>query len=298
MSDSLNSRTTWLFVKVTVFTLLVPGSVVGLVPYLLLEDPSLAAVDLLGFGFLGVLPVVLGFALYLRCAYGFILTGRGTPAPIDPPTQLVTDGPYRYCRNPMYISIMSIIAGEALLYRDAALLYFLLALFAGFHAFVIGYEERALNRRFSETYVRYCEAVPRWVSNWAELKTLYRLSFLKVGAFVLTAGVVAHVIHITIGLPLTQMPVSLHAVLVVLPSYAVFGCIIYARQIELDGVLRKITFALVTGLLVTTVVMHLYSILAQDSEWYGIFPMWYSVMAIFIYAGFALFLKNRRFIGQ
>jgi hypothetical protein len=39
--------------------------------------------------------------------------------------------------------------------------------------------------------------------------------------------------------------------------------------------------------------MHAYSIVAHDNGWLGIFPMWYSVGAVIVYGGFALFLKTR-----
>ncbi len=69
MIDRRKSPTAWLFAKASLFTLVVPGTVVVLVPFLLLADASLGAVDFLGMALLGLLPLVLGAALYLRCAY-------------------------------------------------------------------------------------------------------------------------------------------------------------------------------------------------------------------------------------
>jgi protein-S-isoprenylcysteine O-methyltransferase Ste14 len=296
VTDPRARGTAWLFAKTSVFTLVVPGTVVVLVPYLLLEDVSLGAVAVTGISLLGLLPAVLGAVLYFRCAYDFALSGRGTPAPIDPPVELVVTGPYRYCRNPMYIGVLAILVGETILYRSLPLLYFLLAFAAGIHIVIISYEERALRQEFGEAYARYCETVPRWIPGWLGLKALYRETFLKVGTLVLAAGVVAHVLRLSIGLPVTETPDSLHAFLVVLPAYAVFGCIVYARQIDLAGVHRKIIFALTIALLLITVVMHIYSIVAQDNQWLGIFPMWYSVFAVIVYGGFAYFLKTRSFI--
>ena len=298
MVDHRKSGTAWLFTKASVFTLVVPGAAVVLVPYLLLADASLGASDVLGMSFLGVIPIVLGTALYLRCAYDFVLSGRGTPAPIDPPVQLVTTGPYRYSRNSMYIGVLAILGGEALLYRDLSLLYVLLALAVTFHIFIVSYEERALRRQFGEAYSHYRETVPRWIPGWSALKALYRGTFLKVGTLVLAAGVVAHVLRLTVGLPVLEMPVSIHAFLVVLPAYGVFGCIVYARQIDLARVHQKVILALIIALLLTTVVMHIYSIVAHDNEWLGIFPMWYSVLAVIVYGGFAYFLKTRTLVDH
>ena len=257
MIDHRKSATAWLFTKASLFTLLVPGTVVVLLPYLLLADASLGAIDFLGIGLLGLLPLVLGAALYLRCAYDFVWSGRGTPFPIDPPSQLVMSGPYRYSRNPMYVGVLAILAGEALLYSDLRLLYFLLAMTVLFNIFILGYEERALGRQFGEAYARYCEAVPRWIPNWSGLKALYMRTFLKVGSFLLAGGVVVHVLRLsTWGTDITQMPDSIHAIRVVLPAYTVFGCIVYARRINLADVHQKVIFALILVLLFTTMVMH------------------------------------------
>ena len=299
MIDRRKSSTAWLFTKASLFTLLVPGTVVVLVPYLLLADASLGAIDFLGMGLLGLLPLVLGAALYLRCAYDFVWSGRGTPLPIDPPVQLVISGPYRFSRNPMYIGILAILAGEALLYHDLRLLFLLFAMAVLFNIVILGYEERALGRQFGEAYAHYCETVPRWIPNWAGFKTLYRATFLKVGSFMLAGGVVIHVLHLSFrGIPITQMPDSIHTVLVVLPAYTLFGCIVYARRINLARVYQKVIFALILVLLVITMVMHLYSIVAHDNRWLGVFPLWYSIVAILLYSSFAFFLKTRTVLAH
>ncbi len=118
-------------------------------------------------------------------------------------------------------------------------------------------------------------------------------SFVKAGVFMLVGGVVAHVLRLSIGLPVTQTPDSIHAFLVVLPAYTGFGCIVYARRINLAGVHRKLVLALILVLLFITMVMHFYSIVADDNRWLGIFPMWYSVVAVILYSSFAFFLKTR-----
>lgn len=285
----------WLFVKAAAFTVVVPGTVVGLVPHLL-ADTSLAAIDVYGPSLLGAIPIVLGAALYLRCVFGFVVAGRGTPLPIDAPVQLVVSGPYCYSRNPMYVSILSILAGEALFFRDLTLLYYTSVMALGFHLIIVLYEEHVLRREFGDAYARFCEAVPRWLPDASGWEALYRATFLKAGTLVLVAGVVAHVLRLTVGLPVTETPVSIHAFLVVLPAYASMGCIVYARRIALPGLHRKVIFALATGLLFVTAVMHLYSIVADDSAWLGVFPTWYSVLAVIVYGGFAHFLKTRTFV--
>src|SRR5262245_23079499 len=73
----------------------------------------------------GVVVTVIGSIVALWCIGTFIVLGRGTPAPFDPPRRLVVRGPYRYVRNPMYLGAGLALAGAALVYRSVALLAYL-----------------------------------------------------------------------------------------------------------------------------------------------------------------------------
>jgi len=107
--------------------------------------------------------IAAGIALYLWCLWHFATTGRGTPGPWDPPRRFVAVGPYRYVRNPMYISAALVIGGEALLFASLPLLVYF-ALFAlAVHTFVIAYEEPTLHRLFGEEYDAYRRRVRRWI---------------------------------------------------------------------------------------------------------------------------------------
>jgi protein-S-isoprenylcysteine O-methyltransferase Ste14 len=103
-----------------------------------------------------------GAVLCASCVIVFAMRGRGTPAPFDPPRVFVAIGPYRYVRNPMYIGAICVLLGGALLLDSPAIA--LLALFAWLcsHLFVLGYEERALERRFGVEYLKYRAGVNRW----------------------------------------------------------------------------------------------------------------------------------------
>jgi protein-S-isoprenylcysteine O-methyltransferase Ste14 len=87
-----------------------------LVPWLILSPPGLtpvhwAALVLLGFG-AGIL---------FRCIREFAVANRGTLAAADPPKYLVVSGLHRYVRNPMYMGVVLILAGEAWTFGSAAL---------------------------------------------------------------------------------------------------------------------------------------------------------------------------------
>ena len=149
--------------KTIIFTFLVPGSVTVLIPYWLLSSPSASPMQLGVFRYFGVLPILIGAAIYLWCAWDFTFAGRGTPAPIDAPKELVVRGLYRYVRNPMYVGVTSILLGEALLFASPRLFAFAGAMFISFFFFVVVYEEPTLREKFGESYRQYCRNVPRWI---------------------------------------------------------------------------------------------------------------------------------------
>jgi protein-S-isoprenylcysteine O-methyltransferase Ste14 len=74
----------------------------------------------------------------------------------------MTGGPYRYVRNPMYVSYFLAIVGEALLLSRPALLIYLLGVIAFVVAFVRWWEEPTMARRFSAEYEAYRKQVPGW----------------------------------------------------------------------------------------------------------------------------------------
>ena len=143
------------------FTVIMPGTVAGYLPWAIAGGAPLAGAGALRW--LGVVPLAAGLAVYVWCVADFARAGRGTPAPIDPPQHLVQRGLYRYTRNPMYVGVLSVLAGEAWLYASRPLAAYALSILAGFHLFVVCYEEPTLRRSFGDSYERYCAAVPRWL---------------------------------------------------------------------------------------------------------------------------------------
>jgi protein-S-isoprenylcysteine O-methyltransferase Ste14 len=144
------------------FTLFVPGTVAVAAPWLAVVRLGHGELSPRGWAWAGLAPMLAGGLLYLRCAWGFATEGRGTPAPIDPTEELVVRGPYRWVRNPMYVAVVTFVAGEAILLRSAALVLYALLLAAVFHLFVRLYEEPTLRGQFGAPYERYLERVPRW----------------------------------------------------------------------------------------------------------------------------------------
>jgi protein-S-isoprenylcysteine O-methyltransferase Ste14 len=111
----------------------------------------------------GCVVIVLGAVVILESFARFALQGLGTPAPVMPPKHLVVRGFYRFVRNPMYVAVLSLIVGQALLFGNVALLEYGAAVAVGFHLFVMGYEEPTLRKTFSGEYADFCANVPRWI---------------------------------------------------------------------------------------------------------------------------------------
>jgi len=149
-----------LLLKNLVFTVLVPGTVAVYVPLWIGRGGSLASGLPLAAG-LAVL--VLGAAVYAWCVWEFATFGRGTPAPTDAPRKLVVRGLYRYTRNPMYVGVLTVILGWALLFRAAELVLYALAVGTCFHLFIVAYEEPHLAGTFGSQYHAYRSQVARWL---------------------------------------------------------------------------------------------------------------------------------------
>jgi protein-S-isoprenylcysteine O-methyltransferase Ste14 len=147
--------------KTILFTILVPGSVLVLIPSWILGGfprPERGPLT-----WLGVSIILFGAAIYFRCAWEFAVRGLGTPAPIAPTKFLVTTALHRYVRNPMYIGVFGVLVGEAATFRAFVLLKYAAVCFAAAYLFVIFYEEPTLRRQFGESYEQYRRSVPRWI---------------------------------------------------------------------------------------------------------------------------------------
>lgn len=150
-------------IKTLIFILAAGGLVVILIPSFLISHWELVASNLGAVKYLGLFLAGLGSVFYLWCAYQFSYYGKGTPAFFDPPQKFVGSGLYRFTRNPMYISLIAIVLGEAIFFGSTILLIYSASLFIYFHLFVIYYEEPHLRKVFGQEYQEYCKNVKRWL---------------------------------------------------------------------------------------------------------------------------------------
>ncbi|HXT71977.1 MAG TPA: methyltransferase [Vicinamibacterales bacterium] len=114
------------------------------------------------FELLALAPLVTGALMLLACVREFYVRGKGTLAPWSPPVHLVTSGPYRRSRNPMYVAMSILILGWALAFHSTAILWYALVMVGAFHARILLGEEPRLARVFGEAWTAYRARVPRW----------------------------------------------------------------------------------------------------------------------------------------
>jgi protein-S-isoprenylcysteine O-methyltransferase Ste14 len=139
--------------------LILPGALAGLLPWFLASaDASRGDGSAAG----GVV-LAAGLAVVLWCVRDFYASGRGTLAPWDPPRHLVVVGLYRFMRNPMYVGVILVVAGWALLAGSRLVGLYAVILAVGFHLRVLAYEEPWLARTFGDEWTRYSAAVSRWL---------------------------------------------------------------------------------------------------------------------------------------
>jgi protein-S-isoprenylcysteine O-methyltransferase Ste14 len=152
----------WLAVR-SVAWMALPFLVAGYVPWTFfgLSRAHLDAADPVHL--FGLALMAVGTALLLACIWEFAVSGGGTLGPPDPPKALVVRGLYRYVRNPMYLSVATLLVGEALLVQAVPLLVYFAIWFSIVNVFVVAYEEPALRKKFGASYEQYVRSVGRWL---------------------------------------------------------------------------------------------------------------------------------------
>lgn len=115
--------------------------------------------NLRSIGPIGVVGAVLLFLLSYREFRAAGTSVRGSKRS----TTIVRTGPYRFSRNPIYVSFILLVLGLSVWLNNLWLLVMLLPATAFIAAVVIPREERFLDRNFHDQYSRYKEAVRRWL---------------------------------------------------------------------------------------------------------------------------------------
>jgi protein-S-isoprenylcysteine O-methyltransferase Ste14 len=138
---------------------MLPGVFAGLIPaWIVSSDPRRGNGSAIGFVLMAV-----GFVLLLWCVRDFCAAGKGTLAPWDPPKHLVIVGLYRYVRNPMYISVLTLLTGWAIAAGSPSLAIYTVILAIAFHLRVLLFEEPRLAKLFGPDWTAYKTSVSRWL---------------------------------------------------------------------------------------------------------------------------------------
>ncbi len=146
------------------FFAVAPSTVAGLVPWWITRwEFRPPFFDLDATRAVGILLIVAGLPGLVDSFARFALQGLGTPAPIAPTQNLVVTGLYRYVRNPIYIAVVAVILGQAILFGDWRLMIYGGLMWLAFHAFVLAYEEPVLAQQFGVQYEDFRANVPRWI---------------------------------------------------------------------------------------------------------------------------------------
>jgi protein-S-isoprenylcysteine O-methyltransferase Ste14 len=165
-------RKSYAAVGTAAFFFLAPGVVAGLLPWWLTRWEVQTPFP--GWGslrFLGAMLIVAGAAFLIHAFARFVTEGAGTPAPVAPTERLVVGGAYRYVRNPMYLAVLAVIVGQALVFGQLHLFVYATVVALTMAVFVRWYEEPVLARKFGREYDEYRRHVRGW---WPRVQKPYR----------------------------------------------------------------------------------------------------------------------------
>jgi protein-S-isoprenylcysteine O-methyltransferase Ste14 len=144
-----------LFWRALLAFLALPATVAFLGPWLLAPSGAHFAPS--------AIPILLaGTVLLLWCVRDFYVAGQGTLAPWAPPKHLVTTGPYRFSRNPMYLAVLAILGGWTVGFRSVTLCVYTGLVACLFHLRVMLHEEPSLRSAHGATWRAYRSQVRRW----------------------------------------------------------------------------------------------------------------------------------------
>jgi protein-S-isoprenylcysteine O-methyltransferase Ste14 len=154
-----------LLLRNLLFTILQPGLVAGLFPYLLLklEGKTFLVNTWTIWQFAGIIVMFSGFFILIICILRFATEGKGTLSPIDPTKKLVIKGLYKYSRNPMYVGVVLLLIGEAVFWQSFVLAGYAVVVFVVFNLFIRFHEEPRLKKDFGTEYEQYLQKVRRWL---------------------------------------------------------------------------------------------------------------------------------------
>lgn len=105
----------------------------------------------------------MGAWIIIRCSMDMVRRGRGTPAHMDPPAELVITGLYRHVRNPIYLGALLALLGHIAWSGSGLVIAYFTCYVIAFHILILFFEEPVLRNKFGRAYDEYRKNVPRWI---------------------------------------------------------------------------------------------------------------------------------------
>jgi protein-S-isoprenylcysteine O-methyltransferase Ste14 len=145
--------------------LLIPLITLAFLPYLFIYYNLAVWPESLGvWQIIAVLLILSGLFLIFWVSFAHARHGKSTPLLFSTPKKFVATDPYTFSRNPMYVGMLVVLVGEALLLQAPWMLAFTALIFIIFFFYVKFEEEPKMTRRFGASYQDYMKKVPRWLS--------------------------------------------------------------------------------------------------------------------------------------
>lgn len=121
------------------------------------SSPQTLPIIIIGLGLIG-----LGFLLAFNSIARFIRAKTGV-VPFSESTTLITEGFYKYTRNPMYVGMNSFLLGLILILKNPLNIIFLIIFFFVVRNMFVLKEEVQMEETFGEDYLTYKRKVRRWL---------------------------------------------------------------------------------------------------------------------------------------
>ena len=126
---------------------------------------------------------------------------------------------------------------------------------------------------------------------------MYYRTFARVALPLYFGGTMIHVSRLIFDFPITSMPYQVDWVVVLLGAYAGMGFLVFVKTISFKSIWDRLAYALLIFHLLGSVALHMYILIANDRAIIGIFPYWYSYIAVAYFAalGYYVLGLNKRF---
>jgi protein-S-isoprenylcysteine O-methyltransferase Ste14 len=108
-------------------------------------------------------PLLLGYGVVTALTIRMMLARNTALAPHRSTTTVISEGPFSLTRNPLYLSVLMLYAGIAILVNEVWMLCLLPVILVALDRGAVKHEEEYLERKFGDQYLEYKRSVRRWV---------------------------------------------------------------------------------------------------------------------------------------